>query len=97
MGTSSLKAEGRSLLQHQNKAKSSDLFNVKSFGARADGRTDDSNAFTAAWKEACQSTGRFHLIIPKGTYTIGPLRFSGPCGYLKATTDLCKYGSGGRA
>ncbi|TQE13853.1 hypothetical protein C1H46_000484 [Malus baccata] len=54
-----VKAEGRSLLQHHNKAKSSNLFNVKSFGARADGRTDDSD------------------------------------GYLKATTDLRKYGSGG--
>ncbi|XP_068319615.1 exopolygalacturonase-like [Pyrus communis] len=101
-----VKADGRSLLQHHIKAKSSNLFNVKSFGARADGRTDDSDAFTAAWKEACHSTGRVHLIIPKGTYTIGPLRFSGPCvnvtslnfrvkGYLKATTDLRKYGSGG--
>ncbi|KAK9937350.1 hypothetical protein M0R45_014147 [Rubus argutus] len=86
--------------------KISHLFNVKSYGAKADGQTDDSKAFTAAWKEACQSKGRVHLIIPRGTYMVGPLRFSGPCqnvsslslrvkGYLKATTVLSKYEFGG--
>lgn len=86
--------------------KSSQFFNVKDFGAKADGQTDDSKAFTAAWKEACQSKGRVHLIIPRGTYMVGPLRFSGPClnvwslslrvkGYLKATTVLSKYEYGG--
>ncbi|BFG42506.1 hypothetical protein CerSpe_287810 [Prunus speciosa] len=98
-----VKPEGRSL---HHRAKNSAVFDVMSFGARADGRTDDSNAFMAAWKEACQSTGRVHITIPKGTYIIGPLKFSGPClnvssltlqvkGYLKATTDLRKYGFGG--
>ncbi|CAN6544859.1 unnamed protein product [Malus baccata var. baccata] len=64
-----VKADGRNLLQHHSKAKSSNLFNVKSFGARADGRTDDSDRH-----------GR---------------RLASPQGYLKATTDLRKYGSGG--
>ncbi|CAB4291040.1 unnamed protein product [Prunus armeniaca] len=105
-------SEGRSL---HHRAKNSAVFDVMSFGARADGRTDDSNvgsqfpAFMAAWKEACQSRGRVHITIPKGTYIIGPIKFSGPClnvssltlrvkarlGYLKATTDLRKYGFGG--
>ncbi|KAJ0076504.1 hypothetical protein Patl1_35941 [Pistacia atlantica] len=47
-------------------------------------------AFKAAWKEACETTGDVKLLIPGGTYLIGPLKFAGPC-YVKATTDLSKY------
>ncbi|KAF9676411.1 hypothetical protein SADUNF_Sadunf09G0135700 [Salix dunnii] len=90
----------RQILHH-----SSLLFDVKRFGARADGRTDDSKAFTAAWKEACRATGKVKLLIPKGVYLIGPVKFAGPCknvssltvymkGYLKATAKLSRYGSG---
>lgn len=93
---------GRRRLSSLNQS-SSHLFNVKSFGAHANGRTDDTKAFAAAWKEACESTGAVNLLIPKGKYLIGPIRFTGPCknvssitvhvkGYLKATTDLSKYG-----
>ncbi|KAJ6759997.1 hypothetical protein OIU79_024956 [Salix purpurea] len=84
---------------------SSLLFDVKRFGARADGRTDDSKAFIAAWKEACRATGKVKLLVPKGVYLIGPVKFAGPCknvssltvymkGYLKATAKLSRYGSG---
>ncbi|XP_059654115.1 exopolygalacturonase-like [Cornus florida] len=94
---------GQSPHSHPPKQRSSALFNVKSFGARADGRTDDTKAFRAAWREACRSEGTVYLLIPRGTYLIGPIEFSGPCknvsslivrmkGYLKATTDLSKYG-----
>ncbi|KAJ6410226.1 hypothetical protein OIU84_009676 [Salix udensis] len=85
--------------------RSSLLFDVKRFGARADGRTDDSKAFIAAWKEACRATGKVKLLVPKGVYLIGPVKFAGPCknvssltvymkGYLKATAKLSRYGSG---
>lgn len=90
----------------------------------------------AAWKQACGFTGTVILLIPKGKYLIGPIKFTGPCtnvssinvrmkvrfesfyasrsslvyhlslrfyasvaeemsvqGYLKATTDLSRYGS----
>lgn len=87
------------------KGKSSLLFNVMSFDARADGVTDDSKAFKSAWKEACKATGKVHFVIPKGTYSISPVAFDGPCrkvsnmtfrvkGYLKATGNLSEYTSG---
>ncbi|KAL7237239.1 hypothetical protein ACSBR2_003515 [Camellia fascicularis] len=97
--------EIRSLLHLQQKGSSSSaLFNVKSFGAQANGHADDTKAFLAAWKKACGFSGTVILLIPKGTYLIGPIKFTGPCenvsslivrmkGYLKATTDLSKYGS----
>ncbi|KAK2631052.1 hypothetical protein EUGRSUZ_L03486 [Eucalyptus grandis] len=76
------------------------VFDVKRFGALANGRTDDRKAFEAAWNEACRSTGRVNLLIPKGTYLLGPVRFAGPCtdvssltGHLKALTNLSQYGS----
>ncbi|KAL9415642.1 hypothetical protein AB3S75_043854 [Citrus x aurantiifolia] len=87
------------------KETSSLLVNVKDFGARADGRTDDSKAFEAAWKEACETTGAVTLLVPHGTYLIGPIKFAGPCknvsnitvqmkGYLIASTNLSEYRSG---
>lgn len=33
----------------------------------------------AAWKEACGFTGAVILLIPKGKYLIGPIKFTGPC------------------
>lgn len=79
-----------------------DTFNVKNFGARADGVTDNSQAFLAAWEAACNSSGAVKLVIPSGTYFLNPIRFKGPCrdvqsltvqiqGTLKASTDLKKY------
>ncbi|KAL3581094.1 hypothetical protein D5086_018929 [Populus alba] len=99
-----LEVEARRPISH-HKGNSSLLFDVMRFGARADGRTDDSKAFIAAWKEACRATGKVKLLIPKGMYLIGPVKFAGPCknvssltvymkGYLKATTKLSSYGSG---
>ncbi|XP_073099650.1 exopolygalacturonase-like isoform X1 [Elaeis guineensis] len=80
-------------------------FNVLDYGARANGITDDSKAFMAAWKAACAAVGVVKLHIPAGTYLIGPTKFAGPCknvhsltvnmkGYLKATTDLSQYVTG---
>uniref|UniRef100_A0A9I9DAY4 Exopolygalacturonase n=1 Tax=Cucumis melo TaxID=3656 RepID=A0A9I9DAY4_CUCME len=74
-----------SLLRYRTK--SSHVYSVRSFGARANGLTDDSNAFLAAWRTACDSAGVVTFLIPKGTYLVGP-------GYLKASTNLSKYGSG---
>ncbi|XP_050261315.1 exopolygalacturonase-like [Quercus robur] len=96
--------KGRHVLHHKGRRRSALFdFDVMSFGARADGRTDDTRAFRTAWKKACESSGSVNLLIPKGTYLIGHIEFTGPCnnvssltvhlkGYLKATTDLSKYG-----
>ncbi|XP_057498148.1 polygalacturonase-like [Actinidia eriantha] len=54
------------------------IVNVDHFGAKGDG-TDDSQAFTKAWKEACASTGAV-LVVPKNRiYHLKPITFSGPC------------------
>merc|ERR1712137_579123 len=81
-------------------------FNVMNFGARGNGVTDDSQAFLAAWKAACASTGAVNLVIPSGTYFLNPIKFRGPCknvqsltvqmkGTLKASTDLKQYKTSG--
>ncbi|XVF44681.1 hypothetical protein PTKIN_Ptkin02bG0143700 [Pterospermum kingtungense] len=96
---------GRGLSHYRGRTRSSHFFDVQRYGARADGLTDDSKAFRAAWKEACEAKGEVDLVIPKGTYLVGPVKFAGPCqnvskitvhvkGYLKATTNLSKYGDG---
>ncbi|KAJ8498736.1 hypothetical protein OPV22_009289 [Ensete ventricosum] len=87
------------------KPKSSGTFNVKEYGARGNGRSDDTKAFLAAWNAACESSGQVKILIPSGTYFLNPIEFNGPCrdvqrlmfqmqGTLRATTDLRKYGNG---
>ena len=37
-------------------------------------------AFVAAWRAACSSmAGNATLFVPKGTFTVGAVEFSGPC------------------
>ncbi|PPD80589.1 hypothetical protein GOBAR_DD22499 [Gossypium barbadense] len=122
--TAGLGSQYAQLLPYNNQ-RTSHFFNVKTFGAQADGLTDDTKvlfpslsfsiqtpayhlqylAFLSAWNKACQATGEVDIMIPKGTYLVGPLKFAGPCenvskiivhmkGYLKATTNLFKYGDG---
>nr|VDC82978.1 unnamed protein product [Brassica rapa] len=83
------------------------IVDVRSFGARANDHRDNTKAFVAAWDMACKSSSSsVDLIIPRGEFHVGPIRFSGPCtnvthltvrvkGHLKASTDLSKYRSGG--
>ncbi|PIA56942.1 hypothetical protein AQUCO_00700950v1 [Aquilegia coerulea] len=77
-------------------------FNVKDFGTKGDGTSDDSKAIQAAWQAACNSTGSPKVVIPTGTYLTGPVQFFGPCkgvttitvqleGTLKASTNLEQY------
>nr|XP_043610376.1 polygalacturonase-like [Erigeron canadensis] len=54
-------------------------YNVKSLGARPDGRSDSSKAFMAAWLGACGSAKAATFYVPNGKYLVGPLIFSGPC------------------
>ncbi|XP_010250040.1 PREDICTED: probable polygalacturonase At1g80170 [Nelumbo nucifera] len=56
------------------------VVSVKDFGAKGDGLTDDSQAFTDAWTFACSLPYRPRLEVPAGrTYLVGPTDFSGPC------------------
>ncbi|PWA88004.1 pectin lyase-like superfamily protein [Artemisia annua] len=61
---------------------STTIFDVMKYGARGDGKTNDSPAFMNAWKAACQAQGnkRSILVIPKGrTFLLRPISFNGPC------------------
>ncbi|VVA92144.1 unnamed protein product [Arabis nemorensis] len=56
------------------------VFDVQSYGAKGDGKTDNTNAFTKVWKDACAWNGRSRLVyIPKGTFYLGGVTFQGPC------------------
>ncbi|KAG5402370.1 hypothetical protein BRARA_D02544 [Brassica rapa] len=53
---------------------------VSDFGAKGDGKTDDTQAFVNAWKKACSSSGAVNLLVPEGkTYFLKSLRLNGPC------------------
>ncbi|XP_034916287.1 probable polygalacturonase At3g15720 [Populus alba] len=56
-------------------------FNVLSFGAVGDGKTDDSPAFTKAWGALCGASGGTPtLVIPPGrAFSLKPVKFEGPC------------------
>ncbi|KAL8204555.1 hypothetical protein R6Q57_010178 [Mikania cordata] len=54
-------------------------YNVVSFGARPDGRTDSSPAFESAWRAACASSSSSMVYIPRGMFMTKPVVFSGPC------------------
>ncbi|GAU31633.1 hypothetical protein TSUD_38300 [Trifolium subterraneum] len=79
------------------------IFDVKSFGAVADDKTDNVQALRAAWMAACKNSATpATLLIPQGTFRTGPTLFAGPCtspkpitvevtGTLTATSDLSDY------
>ncbi|KAL7598470.1 hypothetical protein Lser_V15G25154 [Lactuca serriola] len=61
---------------------STTIFNVMAYGAKGNGKTDDSPAFANAWKAACQSkpNKKSILVIPAGrTFFLKPMDFNGPC------------------
>ncbi|XP_028799003.1 exopolygalacturonase-like, partial [Neltuma alba] len=60
------------------------FFNVKDYGATEDGKTDNSQAFLRAWKEACGWEGKARVWIPEGTFQLHPVTFDGPCKGLMA-------------
>ncbi|KAL5976906.1 hypothetical protein ACLOJK_021242 [Asimina triloba] len=86
---------------HSNNASSRHgFFTVMDYGARGDGQTDDSKAFMDTWKAACAATGPVRILIPQGTFLIGPVEFHGPCknaptvtmnGTVRAMPDLSKF------
>ncbi|KAK1374240.1 polygalacturonase-like [Heracleum sosnowskyi] len=55
-------------------------FDVSKYGnAKGDGKTDDTQAFLAAWKDVCTCPTAAKLFIPKGTWLTAELDFRGPC------------------
>ncbi|KAK6932165.1 Glycoside hydrolase, family 28 [Dillenia turbinata] len=71
-------------------------FNVNNYGARADGKTDNSKVLLKVWKEACEEKGSNTIYIPAGEFMTSIVEFRGPCkgyivfkidGVLKAPSD----------
>ncbi|CAL4965974.1 unnamed protein product [Urochloa decumbens] len=79
------------------------VFDVKNYGSKGNGVVDDTKPLMSAWKAACAAAGAVTLVVPAGTYYIGPVQFHGPCkastltfqlqGTLKAATDLKRFGN----
>ncbi|XP_059669837.1 polygalacturonase-like [Cornus florida] len=88
-------------------AASVNTVSVDNFGAKGDGRTDDTEAFKKAWKVACSSsTGAVNFVVPNNkNYLLKPVTFSGPCksaltmqiyGTIKASDDRSDYKEDGK-
>ena len=60
-------------------------FNVVSFGAKSDGRTDSTKAFLNAWAKACASTNPSSVYVPQGRFLLRSATFGGQC-HNKAIT-----------
>ncbi|KAL5222380.1 hypothetical protein ABZP36_027093 [Zizania latifolia] len=55
-------------------------YNIQRFGARADGRTDATQALAAAWSAACRSPEQAATVyVPNGEFLVSHVAFSGPC------------------
>lgn len=60
-------------------ADSFSAFDVRKFGAKGDGVTDDTDAFKMAWDAACDAESAT-LLIPRGhAFMIQSTIFTGPC------------------
>ncbi|KAK9726342.1 hypothetical protein RND81_05G207400 [Saponaria officinalis] len=71
------------------------VFDVTKFGAKGDGKPDYNEdgestnglAFIQAWLKACNSLGPSTVLIPKGTFAVAQVTFTGPC-QSTVTVDL---------
>ncbi|XP_057983909.1 polygalacturonase At1g48100 [Malania oleifera] len=80
------------------------IFNVLDYGAKGDGTTDDTKAFGAAWRDACEQEGSTMTIPSGSTFLVQPISFSGSnCtsnivfqldGKIIAPTSFESWGSG---
>ncbi|XP_042003546.1 polygalacturonase QRT2-like [Salvia splendens] len=56
------------------------VLDVEVFGAKADGKSDNSQAFKKAWDKACNSLESIKILVPKGkVYYVKHVDFTGPC------------------
>ncbi|KAK9191867.1 hypothetical protein WN943_020483 [Citrus x changshan-huyou] len=56
----------------------SSVFNVKDFGAKGNGVSDDTKAFEAAWAAACKVEASIMVVPAESVFLVGPMSFSGP-------------------
>lgn len=81
-----------------------EAYNVVQFGAKPNGQSDSSLAFRRAWSAACSSVRPATLDVPRGTFLLKPVTFTGPCrnritfqidGTLVAPKDYWSMGNSG--
>ncbi|XP_041005356.1 exopolygalacturonase-like [Juglans microcarpa x Juglans regia] len=74
------------------------VFDVTTHGAKPG--ADMTAALTSAWKEACAAAGKNQVVVPKGTFQLGPVSLEGPCkgpiefqnqGTIQAPADPSKF------
>ncbi|MBA0673433.1 hypothetical protein Goklo_024990, partial [Gossypium klotzschianum] len=65
------------LLEKVITEKEDQIFDVRCFGDKGDGRTDDTKAFQDAWSDACKMEGSTVLDPSKFTFLVGPVSLSG--------------------
>ncbi|KAH9782555.1 Pectin lyase-like superfamily protein [Citrus sinensis] len=79
-------------------------YNVITYGAKPDGRTDSTKPFLKAWASACRSAKASTIYVPKGRYLIKAAEFRGPCrnrvtlqidGTIVAPTNYWALGNSG--
>ncbi|PRQ51902.1 putative polygalacturonase [Rosa chinensis] len=79
-------------------------YNVMKYGAKADGKTDSTQAFVKTWAAACSSAQTATMYVPKGSFLLKAAVFRGPCksriivqiyGTLIAPTDYWALGNSG--
>ncbi|KAL5851119.1 hypothetical protein ACOSQ3_006237 [Xanthoceras sorbifolium] len=79
-------------------------YNVNTYGAKPDGKTDSTQSFLKAWTLACNAAQASTVLIPKGRYLIKAAVFRGPCmnritfqidGTIVAPTDYRALGNSG--
>ncbi|KAF8098695.1 hypothetical protein N665_0260s0005 [Sinapis alba] len=56
---------------------SAQSYNVLSFGAKPDGRTDATKEFMSVWENACASSRPVTVVVPKGRFLLRSLNFDG--------------------
>nr|XP_027115734.1 polygalacturonase-like [Coffea arabica] len=52
-------------------------YNVQSYGAKSDGRSDSTNSFLSAWAAACASVAPATIYVPPGRFLVGGASFWG--------------------
>jgi len=74
------RANGSAAAPRGRSLASQSVFNVDHYGARGDGRHDDTQALEKAWKAACASPQAAVVLVPDGRlYLLKLVTLQGPC------------------
>lgn len=65
---------------------SAQTYNILSYGAKPDGKTDSTKALTAVWAKACASVKPVTILVPKGRFLLRSIVFDGATCRRKSVT-----------